>query len=142
MLLWNLDVNRGLYNGTRLIIHNVYDHIIDAEVLAGSCKGKKVLIPKIKLAPSDSGLPFILQRTQFPVRLSYSMTINTSQGQTFNKLGLFLDYSGFFPHGQLYVALSRTRSFDSVHIQIRQTTLQGNFQATVLTTNVVFEEVL
>ena len=97
MLLWNLDIKRGLCNGTRLIIHNVYDHIIDAEVLTGSCMGKKFLIPKIKLAPSDSGLPFILQWTQFPVRLSYSMTINTSQGQTFNKLRLFLDYNVFFP---------------------------------------------
>ena len=35
MLLWNLDIKRGLCNGTRLIIHNVYDHIIDAELLQG-----------------------------------------------------------------------------------------------------------
>ena len=39
---------------------------------------------KIKLSPSDTELPFKFQRTQFPIRLAYCMTINKSQGQTFN----------------------------------------------------------
>ncbi|XP_065674125.1 uncharacterized protein LOC136091069 [Hydra vulgaris] len=39
-----------------------------------------------QLAPSDSNLPFVLKRRQFPVRLAYSMTINKSQGQTFDRV--------------------------------------------------------
>ena len=70
---------------------------------------KRVLSPRIKFVPSDCSLPFILQRIQFPVRLSYSMTINKAQGQTFTKLGLFLD-KPVFSHGQLYVALSRAKN--------------------------------
>ena len=47
-----------------------------------------VLLPRIKLAPSDVNLPFVLERRQFPVRLAYSMTINKGQGQTFDEVGI------------------------------------------------------
>jgi len=47
-----------------------------------------------------------MNRIQFPVTLAYCMTIHKSQGQTFNKVGIYLD-SPCFTHGQLYVALSR-----------------------------------
>ena len=141
MLLRNLDIKRGLCNGTRLIVCHLYDHVIDAEVLTGNCKGKRVLIPRIKLTPSDSSLPFVLERIQFPIRLSYSMTINKAQGQTFNKLGLYLD-KPVFSHGQLYVALSRAKTYHAINVKIDQTTLQGVFNGKSVTQNVVFKEVL
>ena len=43
------------------------------------------------------------------------MTINKSQGQTLNKVVLYLK-SDIFAHGQLYVALSRVRSSDCIRI--------------------------
>ncbi len=43
------------------------------------------------------------------------MTINKSQGQTFDKICLDLS-NPVFSHGQLYVGLSRVRSFDSVTV--------------------------
>ena len=139
MLLRNLDIKRGLCNGTRLIICILYDHVIDAEVLTGNCSGKRVLIPRIKLAPSDTSLPFALQRIQFPLRLSYSITINKSQGQTFGKVGLYLD-KPVFSRGQLYVALSRAKCFYSVYLQIEQTNIQGVFNDKCVTQNVVFKD--
>ena len=114
---------------------------IDAEVITGASKGTRVLIPRIKLAPSDANLPFILQRTQFLLRLAYCMTRNKAQGQTFNTIGLYLP-NPVFSHGQLYVAFSRTRSFQNVHIQLLQTQNQGLFGNKYLTRNVVFREVL
>ena len=90
MLLRNLDIKRSLGNGTRLMVVYLHDHVIDAEILTGNKQGERVLIPKIELAPFDANLPFILERIQFPLRLSYSMTINKSQGQTFDKLGISL----------------------------------------------------
>ncbi|KAJ8280700.1 hypothetical protein GJAV_G00057920 [Gymnothorax javanicus] len=69
MLLRNLDIRNGLCNGTRLTIKNLYANILDAEILTGSNKGKRVLIPRVKLAPSDPNLPFVLERRQFPLPL-------------------------------------------------------------------------
>ena len=141
MLLRNLDIRKGLCNGTRLIIHRLHERVLDAEILTGANAGDRVLLPRIKLAPSDAALPFTLQRIQFPIRLSYSMTVNKSQGQTFDKLGIFLA-EPVFSHGQLYVAFSRARSFKDIHVKIMQSTTQGMFNGQYLTPNVVFKEVL
>nr|XP_047142420.1 uncharacterized protein LOC100202479 [Hydra vulgaris] len=87
MLLRNLDLKARLCNGTRMKVCALQNNYIDAEILTGVSEGKRVFVPRIQLAPSDSNLPFVLKRRQFPVRLAYSMTINKSQGQTFNRVG-------------------------------------------------------
>jgi ATP-dependent exoDNAse (exonuclease V) alpha subunit len=43
------------------------------------------------------------------------MTINKSQGQTMNHIGIYLP-SEIFQHGQLYVALSRVRNPNNIII--------------------------
>jgi hypothetical protein len=141
MLLRNLDSKRGLCNGARLTIRKLYGTLIDAELLTGTNRGDRVLIPRVKLAPSDANLPFTLERIQFPVRLSYVMTINKSQGQTFDKVGLYLP-SPVFSHGQLYVAFSRARAFRDVTVAIEQDTNQGTFDGHTVTTNVVYKDIL
>ncbi|CAF4027806.1 unnamed protein product [Rotaria sp. Silwood1] len=100
MLLRNLDVNQGLCNGIRLIVRSLQNHTIDCEVVTESNKGNRVLIPRITLTPSDPFLPVKLRRHQFPIRLSFAMTINKSQGQTFDRLGLLLPQP-VFSRGQL-----------------------------------------
>ena len=141
MLLRNLNIKKGLCNGTRLLVRRLYEHVIDAELLTGANKGQVVLIPRIKLAPSDVNLPFTLERTQFPIRVSYCMTINKAQGQTFSKLGIYLP-APVFAHGQLYVAFSRARSFQHIVVQISKTNTQGIFGINTITQNVVYKEVL
>jgi hypothetical protein len=141
MLLRNIDIKKGLCNGTRLIVHHALKHIIDAKVLTGACRGARIFIPRIKLAPSDVNLPFILERRQFPIRLAYSMTINKAQGQTFDKVGIHLT-APVFSHGQLYVAFSRARSFNSTYVCLEKTDVQGLFEKKYITQNVVFKEVL
>lgn len=52
---------------------------------------------------------------QFPLMLGYAMTIHKAQGKTLNKV--VVDISrGAFAHGQTYVALSRTRHANDMHI--------------------------
>lgn len=52
---------------------------------------------------------------QFPLMLGYAMTIHKSQGKTLSKV--IIDISrGAFAHGQTYVALSRTKTANDMHV--------------------------
>ncbi|KAF1756666.1 hypothetical protein GCK72_013120 [Caenorhabditis remanei] len=87
MLLRNLDVKNSLCNGTRLVVDDMGARVLQCKFINGPRQGQMVFIPKIELN-YEKGLPFIMSRLQFPIRLSFAMTINKSQGQTFEKIGL------------------------------------------------------
>ncbi|XP_067945211.1 ATP-dependent DNA helicase PIF1-like [Watersipora subatra] len=112
MLLRNLDSPR-LCNGTRLVIENLSPNLFCATVLTGAAMGEKVFIPRIPLIPTN--VPFQFKRIQFPVRLSFVLTINKSQGQTLKTVGIHL-LTPCFSHGQLYVALPRVGSKNGLYI--------------------------
>ncbi|GBM39413.1 hypothetical protein AVEN_97029-1 [Araneus ventricosus] len=115
MLLRNLAPSKGLCNGTRLIVIQLQKNVLVAKKISADNNNESYLIPRIPLIPSDSSMPFQFKRKQFPIRLAFSMTINKAQGQTFDKICLDLT-KPVFSHGQLYVGLSRVRSFDSVTV--------------------------
>lgn len=52
---------------------------------------------------------------QFPLQLGYAMTIHKAQGKTLDKVVVDMD-KGAFAHGQLYVALSRTRKKEDMQL--------------------------
>lgn len=133
MLLRNLNVAGGLCNGTRLEVIELRPHVIFARILTGPAKGDRVFIPRITLEPSENNTIAKFSRRQFPVQLSFAMTINKAQGQTFRKVGVCLK-TNVFSHGQLYVAFSRCTSMDSLVIELRPNQ--------TFTDNIVYNEVL
>ena len=134
MLLRNLDSVKGHCNGTQYVIEHLHDHMIVATIACGpgAGSGKLIFIPRIAKIPSDNIFPFHMKRKQFPVRPAFAITSNKAQGQTLSHVGIYLK-QGFFSHGQLYVAMSRVGSKDSLKIYSDHG---------IYTSNVVYKKVL
>ncbi|XP_074299559.1 uncharacterized protein LOC141630686 [Silene latifolia] len=116
ILLRNLQPSFGLCNGTWLICKRFLPNSIKCAIMSGNHKGEHVFIPRIKLQPTSStNYPFQLQRNQFPLKLSFAMTINKCQGQTLSQFVVYLP-KPCFAHGQLYVALSRAQNANQVTV--------------------------
>jgi len=73
MLLRNLNPSR-LYNGTRLQVTALRNNVIEAIILTGPATGELAFNTIIPLIPSDLTIEF--KRVQFPVRVSFAVTIN------------------------------------------------------------------
>jgi len=136
MLLRNINQSIGLCNGTRLIVTNLADNVIEALIITGSNIGCKVSIPRINLTTRGSKWPFVLNRRQFPIKVCYAMTINKSQGQTLCNVGIYLK-KPVFTHGQLYVAASRVTNKNGLKILIEK----EDGTCTNETKNIVYREV-
>jgi ATP-dependent DNA helicase PIF1 len=125
IFLRNIDPANGLCNGTRLVVRWFQRNSIDAEIVLGKHAGKRIFLPQIPFVPFDDEMfPFQFKRKQFPVRLSFAMTVNKSQGQTIPNVGVFLPAS-VFSHGQLYIAMSRA----TVRTNIKILALPPNAEA-------------
>ncbi|GBN59753.1 hypothetical protein AVEN_217765-1 [Araneus ventricosus] len=95
MLLRNLNPKQGLCNGIRLSIAGLHENFISAKIVSECNPGGVVFLSRIELGPSDVNLPFVLKRRQFPLIPAYAMTINKSQGQTFDQVGIYFDEPSF-----------------------------------------------
>lgn len=119
-----------------MIVRKCMEHTVQCEVLSGNNVGSIHLIPRMDMCPTDTKLPFHFVRKQFSLQICFAMTINKAQGQSLNKVGLYLPKS-VFCHGQLYVAISRVTSPHGLKILI-----VSNSGGTInKTRNVVFEKI-
>ena len=137
MCLRNIDQRNGLCNGTRLQVLRMGNNNIEARIISGGKIGTVCAIPRMIISPSDTKMPFKLNRRQFPVSVCFAMTINKSQGQTLSQVGLLLQRP-VFSHGQLYVAVSRVKTKRGLKVICCDR--DGNY--TDETPNVVYKEVL
>jgi len=135
MLLRNLCPGKGLCNGTRLIVRKVHNgRILEASIIGGQFDGDVVFIPRITLEPKDGDFPFEWNRRQFPVRVAFAMTINKSQGQSLQRVGVYLG-EDIFAHGQAYVAASRVSHPENIRFALKRFPSSS-------TKNIVYKEVL
>ena len=113
---------------------------MDAEIATGMHKQKRVFMPRVMLTSSESELPFIFRRRQFPIRLAYCITINKGQGQSLETVGLYMPSpEAIFSHGQLYVALSRVKNQLGLKIMVCKTDKSKSGEVWIR--NVVYREV-
>jgi hypothetical protein len=152
ILLRNIDPANGLCNGTRLVVRGFQMNAIDAEIVVGQHAGQRVFLPRIPLCPSDDEMfPFKFKRKQFPIRLSFAMTINKAQGQTILIVGVYLP-EPVFSHGQLYMALSRATAKSNIKVLAfkddrkdkNKNSKKRKISESLITTtlNIVYKEVL
>jgi ATP-dependent DNA helicase PIF1 len=138
ILLRHVDNEKGLTSNTRVRIVNIYANSIIIQTLdpqnpitASLCR----FIFYLKL-PFKKSLK--MERRQFPLRLAYSISMNKSQGQEFQKVGLDITVPSF-AHGHLYVSLSRIRNYNNIKFFVNDTNLIDNIP---ITDNVVYEEIV
>ncbi|UYV81931.1 hypothetical protein LAZ67_21000181 [Cordylochernes scorpioides] len=114
ILLRNIDAPR-LCNGTRLCVKRLWPHVVEATILTGCFQNEEVFIPRIPLIHDDKHSPLHFKRLQFPIRVSFAMSINKAQGQSLKIAGIDLEQP-CFSHGQLYVACSRVGSGRNLYV--------------------------
>ena len=138
MCLRNLDPVSGLCNGTRLQVNYIGDRYLRCTIISGKHHGKVQLLPRIPMQSpeNDARCPYAFRRIQFPVRLAFAMTINKSQGQTLQRVGISL-FKEVFSHGQLYTGFTRTTSGGNMRLAVCD-----NLQESRLIKNVVWRQVL
>lgn len=110
MLLKNLDVKKGLANGSCGTIKQLTKGSID--ILFDN--GVRINLLPVEFEYIKEGRTKI-KRTQYPLRLAYGITVHKSQGMTFDRL--VVNFNRIFDYGQAYVALSRTKSLEGLIIK-------------------------
>ncbi|KAH9558543.1 hypothetical protein CY35_06G014300 [Sphagnum magellanicum] len=139
------NMTSGLANGTKLIVIQLMQHVIEGEVITGPTKGQRVFIPRLSITLLNTErMPFTLLRHQLPVHPAFAMTINKAQGQTLKMVDIFLP-KPVFTHGQLYVTMSHIGCREGVKLLVPdgwKNDAHEDAPAGVYTRNVVYTEVL
>ena len=110
MLLVNLDFNRGLINGSCGDIKSFNGDTVTVKF----DNGETADIPRHRFEYYYHD-KLAAERTQFPLKLAYGITIHKSQGMTLDEL--VVDCSRIFERGQAYVAMSRVKTLDGLYLK-------------------------
>lgn len=140
ILLRNVDQDKKLCNGTKLIVLKIQPRLLTLRRVQAPYD--IITLPRWKIQATGS-MPFMCARTQFPIKLAFAFTINKAQGQSLHTCGIYLP-SPVFSHGQLYVALSRATNAQQIKVLLQETIIQGKCSEghNFYTQNIVYNQVL
>jgi len=109
MALYNQP--QGLYHNGSLGTVVGFD---DKCIIVHFDNGKTTHIPRIRYNLENKRTGALVEIEQFPLRGGYAITIHKSQGQTFEAVNI--NAPNCWAPGQMYVALSRARSVQGIHL--------------------------
>ncbi|XP_029651302.1 uncharacterized protein LOC115224533 [Octopus sinensis] len=128
MLLRNFDPPK-LCNSTGFMIKKMMLTVLETTILTSKESVEPIFIPRIPLILLD--MTFLYKRLQFPLKLSFPMSINKVQGHSMDVVGLNLA-EPVFSHDQHYAGCSRVGNPNHLFIYASQRK----------TKNVVYQEAL
>lgn len=104
------DPKKKWVNGTRGVVIDISAD----KIVVKKDNGREVEVDKTTFGLQDAEGNMVASVIQFPLMLAYATTIHKSQGATLDDL--WCDLSQLWEPGQAYVALSRLRSSQGLHL--------------------------
>ncbi len=82
MLLQTFVPSERTFNGARYIVEHMSSNLLHLKVTGRVAIGSRLTLQRHPYGPGDDNFPVPgFKITQFPVRVSFGMTINKAQGQ-------------------------------------------------------------
>lgn len=110
MLLYNMDLEAKLANGSRGVVVKFIDDLPVVRFLTGEERIIDYHVWKIQ----ENGVD-VLEITQIPLKIAYAISVHKSQGITVDYAEIDMD--GIFEDGMAYVALSRVTSLNGLSLK-------------------------
>jgi ATP-dependent exoDNAse (exonuclease V) alpha subunit len=115
MLLRNVDVEGGWFNGTVAIVLRIDQNSVILQALDNPNKTLTVFRNKCAFTDRSNQDVKEMFRIQFPIELAWAITIHKAQGITLDECYIHLS-KDYFQMGQAYVALSRIKDPNNLHL--------------------------
>ena len=112
VLTKNIDIAYGWTNGTLAVVTCINKNSVTLQHLQTN---RKTVVTKIKQKLGFPGCNVKYMRQQFPIILGWALTVHKVQGMTLSRAYVQLSKS-FFASGQAYVALSRVKTMQDLHL--------------------------
>jgi ATP-dependent DNA helicase PIF1 len=110
MLLYNMDVENKLVNGSRGVVIGFENDLPKVRFMNGM-----VLTIEYKIWSHEENGEIVLQWTQIPLKVAFAISMHKAQGITIDYAEV--DLSNIFENAQAYVALSRVRTLEGLSIK-------------------------
>lgn len=104
------DPSRRWVNGTKGEVVDIQSD----KIIVKKYQGRQVQVDKTSFSMQDAEGRVVASVIQFPLMLAYSTTIHKSQGATLDEI--WCDLGALWEPGQAYVALSRLRTGQGLHL--------------------------